>query len=184
MKKLLILLSLILCLGTSVFAANDELGLYFVFPFNQYESNGNDASGFGGMIDYKRMHNNIWGIEYEGSLIFPKKGTPNYNKFLTFDLSAGLALRLFNNESLELFLVPSVGFKYASDNLWVETKTDHVYSYIWVGGAVDLNYKITSVLYLSGGVNLEYSFYKIQEAKNEAVDFISVVPKVGLTLIM
>ena len=50
MKKVLILISLILCLGTSVFAANDELGLYFVFPFNQYESNGNDASGFGGMI--------------------------------------------------------------------------------------------------------------------------------------
>ena len=34
MKKLLILISLILCLGTSAFAANDELGLYFVFPFN------------------------------------------------------------------------------------------------------------------------------------------------------
>lgn len=184
MKKLLVLLSLMFCLGTSLFATNDELSLYVVFPFNQYESNGNDASGFGGMIDYKRMYNNIWGLEYEGSLIFPNKGTPNYNKFLTFDISAGLALKLFNNEAMELFLVPSVGFKYASDNLWVETKTYHEYSYIWVGGNIDLSYKLTSVLYLSGGVNLEYSFYKMQDSKNEAVDFISVVPKVGLTLVM
>lgn len=184
MKRLLILLAVMICFGASLFAKDEEISIYFIAPFNQNEFSDETVSGYGGMIDYKRMGNDIWGLEYQGSLTFPKKGTPIYNRYLTFDVSVGLALRLFNNQDMEIYMVPSAGYRYISDDLWADKKSSHEYSYIWIGGNIDFNYKLTSVLYLGGGFNMEYSFYKMQEPRNEAIGYFSVIPKVGIVLVM
>lgn len=186
MKKFFILFGLLVCFGTSAFARvqdADELTLTVGFPLNQLDEK-NWINGVGGTVNYKTMLNGIWGFDYSGSLIFPTKGSELYNKYLTVDVSVGIALRLFDNSSLEFFLIPSVGMKYLTNSIFTNTSDDHEVSYVWFGICTDMNYKLSSFLYLTAGLDFEYNFYGIKDNSTSAVNFLNIIPKAGITLLM
>lgn len=193
MKKLLLILSLFACFTTFIFASDDEvysrengteIGISFSLPLALTDTSFMQKTGFGGSFTYRKTRDSIWCIQYGGSITFPTKSSEDYNKYLIFNADVALALRVFDNKQFSVYASPTLGYKFVSNNLWPNAQDLHVRSFLWIGADCELDYKITSDLFVTAGALLEYDFYKISGGQHEAIGEMVITPKLGLVLLM
>lgn len=183
MKKLLTGLFVTFLFCFSAFASEELMNLNMVFPARADDPFCLDETVYGGMVDLKHMRNDVWGFEAGGYLAFTEPaGSKKYSRM---DVNAyiGLPIRIFKNRTFDVFMSPVGGLDFTMDTNFSQS-SDNTITYLWVGGNFDVNLKISSSLYLNGGVFLEYYLYSTTLNYDEACRTLYIIPKAGLTLVL
>lgn len=184
MKKIITILAVALSLGCSVFASERQFNVEFAMPvYLQDDLFAEDGlEGYGITLGARKMVNDAWGFASGVTIGVPKLDVTNSFNYYNADAFVGISLCPINSGLFALYLTPSIGVNYQNFTLFNDA--DQGVTNIWYGGDVELDLKLTRLVYLNCSCRFERNFFMLIDDYTCANTYSwNVIPQVGLTLV-
>ncbi|WP_407399507.1 outer membrane beta-barrel protein [Treponema sp.] len=189
MKKIIAALVATVAMATAAFAADVSVSGALTFPMSWINSSENSkytnnmAIGFEAGCDYFITDMYGVGVDFSYERVLSQKYDGNKNSDVKqgdFNIFAGCAIRLLNDDQFVLVVTPGLSFNYSNDS---DSKMST--TMFGLGADAKFGYKLMSNLTLDAGLSVVYDFYGKAKWDGDKVDgtyrgFV-VTPKLGAT---
>lgn len=181
MKKLFTCIAVLFALSSTVFAEDSFINISFIKPFCKSEKYiDSQLNSWGVGVEMKTMNNEVWGYEFGGNIAFHNNETTGKFAYLSVDAIFGLPIRIFDTDTINIFVTPLVGVDLSS----TDSNDSEVLTVLFAGGSAQLDFKFSDFLYLNAGIEVQYHFFRMYKDYSSTVDKLMFLPKVGITLVM